>query len=184
MLQRLDPAAAARISCNDRQKLIRALEVCLLSGRPFTSVLADGRTRLRGYSPIRIGLQPPRAALYDRIGKRLQTMLEQGWPEEVAALLHAGVSPAAKPFEFIGYRELLEQRKTGQPKANVGDAIALATRRYAKRQLTWFRKEPDVHWIAGFGDDPNTLTAAVAFLEEQLHCASRTENPSDRQPAS
>jgi tRNA dimethylallyltransferase len=164
LLRRLDPAAATRISPNDRQKIVRALEVCLLARKPMTAVLQDGREPLRGFAAIRIGLHPPRAALYARINRRVQTMLERGWSTEVAALLEQGTPPTAKPFEFIGYRELREHLQQGTPLPDVGTTIAQATRRYAKRQLTWFRKEPDVVWLEGFGDDPETLAAAAAHI--------------------
>ncbi len=168
ILHRWDPTAAARISSNDGQKLVRALEVCLLAGRSMTSVFEAGRKRLEGYSAIKIGLQPPRAALYERIGKRVRAMLARGWREEVAALLKSGVPPSAKPFEFIGYRELSANLDAADSPDGVVEAIAQATRRYAKRQLTWFRKEPDVQWVPGFGDDPEIVTAVVAILEKTL----------------
>jgi tRNA dimethylallyltransferase len=168
MLQRMDPEAATRISPNDRQKLVRALEVCLLAGRPLTSVLAAGRSRLQGYRTIKIGLQPSRGQLYARIGERVQAMLESGWREEVETVLKSGVPPCARPFEFIGYRELIGNRETGAFQQDVGQAIAKATRNYAKRQMTWFRKESSVKWIPGFGDDPDTVREADALLEQFL----------------
>ena len=169
MLRRLDPAAAARISPNDGQKLIRALEICLLAGKPVNDVHRAGRDRLEGYAVVKIGLNPPRAALYERIGRRVHAMLERGWLAEVAALIESGAPLSAKPFEFIGYRELrdhLEQSVTRY--AKVVEAIAQATRRYAKRQLTWFRKEPGVLWFAGFGDDADIVAAATAAIEREL----------------
>ena len=167
LLRRLDPAAAARISPNDRQKIVRALEVCLLASKPMTAVLQDGRKPLPGYFPVKIGLHPPRAALYARIDRRVQTMLERGWVREVQALLAGGAPPAAKkPFEFIGYRELRAHLEQATPLAEAGKAIAQATRRYAKRQLTWFRKEAGVHWFPGFGDDPKIFAAVAAEIEK------------------
>ena len=163
VLRRLDPKAAVRIGPRDRPKMIRAIEVCLLTGRPLTEVHQAGRERLEGYVPIRIGLQPPRAALYDRIERRVQTMLERGWLEEVAGLARNGVPFAAKPFDFIGYSELRAHLEGTITLASAKKAISQATRHYAKRQLTWFRKEPLVHWLPGFGDD-----AAIAGYAEQL----------------
>jgi len=86
--------------------MIRAIEVCLLTGRPLTEVHRAGRARLEGYAPLKIGLQPPRAALYDRIEQRVQTMLDRGWIVEVTGLLRSGIPHNAKPFDFIGYSEL------------------------------------------------------------------------------
>ncbi len=185
MLRRLDVAAAARISPQDRQKIIRALEIRLLDGRPLAEVYSTGRAPLREYAPLKIGLHPPRALLYQRIEKRVHAMLARGWRDEVAALIKqmnsAQAAPAlrariaepcsaseAKPFEFIGYREMREHIERHKPLPETIAAIAQATRRYAKRQLTWFRKEPDVHWFAGFGDSPEITGAVIAEIERYL----------------
>lgn len=168
VLGRLDPAAAQRISPNDRQKLVRALEVCLLAGRPLSELHRAGRQALQGYAALKIGLNPPRQALYERIGGRVRLMLERGWSEEVAELIAAGAPRTAKPFEFIGYRELLAQVETGRPLSDAVEAIAQATRRYAKRQLTWFRRESGVRWFAGFGDAAETASAIMHYLEPSL----------------
>jgi tRNA dimethylallyltransferase len=160
VLRRLDPEAALRIGSRDRPKMIRAIEVCLLTGRPISEVHRLGRTPLEGYHPIKIGLQPPRAALYDRIEKRTRTMLDRGWLEEVAGLVRNGIPQNSKPFDFIGYSELRAHLEGTVTLAAATKAIAQATRRYSKRQLTWFRKEPLVHWLPGFGDDPAIIAAA------------------------
>jgi tRNA dimethylallyltransferase len=168
VLRRLDPEAAVRIGSRDRPKMIRAIEICLLTGRPVTDVHRSGRTPLEGYHPIRIGLGPPRAALYNRIEKRVHAMLDRGWLEEVANLLRSGVPQTAKPFDFIGYSELHARLEGTVTLAAATKAISQATRRYAKRQMTWFRKEPLVHWLPGFGDDPQIVSAAEQFLTGQL----------------
>src|SRR5579862_3275347 len=163
VLRRLDPEAALRIGSRDRPKMIRAIEVCLLTGRPLSEVHRAGRTPLEGYRPIKIGLQPARAALYDRIERRTQTMLDRGWLEEVARLVQSGVPQNSKPFDFIGYRELRAHLEGTITLSAARKAIVQSTRHYAKRQLTWFHKEPLVHWLPGFGDDP-----AIAGHAEQL----------------
>ena len=168
ILRRLDPSAAERISPNDRQKLVRAVEVCLLAGRPLSELHRAGRPGLQGYAPLKIGLNPTRQALYERIERRVHLMLDRGWCEEVAALIAGGAPNAGKAFEFIGYRELRAHAETGQPLSNAINAIAQATRRYAKRQLTWFRQESGVQWFAGFGDEPETLSAALDYLQPLL----------------
>jgi tRNA dimethylallyltransferase len=168
ILRRLDAAAAKRISPNDRQKLVRAVEVCLLAGRPLTELHRAGGRGLQGYAALKIGLNPPREALYERIERRVGLMLNHGWSGEVAALIAEGAPKTAKPFEFIGYRELRAHAETGQPLSNTVEAIAQATRRYAKRQLTWFRRESGVQWFAGFGDVPDTLSATLDYLEPLL----------------
>jgi tRNA dimethylallyltransferase len=168
VLRRLDPEAALRIGSRDRPKMIRAIEVCLLTGRPLSEIHRSGRTPLEGYHPIKIGLLPPRAALYDRIERRTRTMLDRGWLDEVAGLVRNGVPQNAKPFDFIGYSELRAHLEGTVTLAAATKAIAQATRRYAKRQLTWFRKEPLVHWLSGFGDDPAIIAAAEQLLAGQL----------------
>jgi tRNA dimethylallyltransferase len=167
VLRRLDPEAAVRIGSRDRPKMIRAIEVCLLTGRSLTEVHRAGRTPLEGYHPIKIGLQPPRAALYDRIERRTREMLNRGWLEEVARLVHDGVPLNSKPFDFIGYSELRAHLEGTVTLEAATKAITQATRRYAKRQMTWFRKETLVRWFPGFGDDPAVATAA-----EQLAAGS------------
>jgi len=167
VLARLDAAAAERIAARDTPKLIRAIEVCLLAGRPISEVYRAGRPRLEGFAPIKVGLLPAREALYARIEQRVEAMLAAGWLEEVRQRIAEGVPATAKAFQFIGYREL---------RAHLGGVVTLkqavkatkqATRRYAKRQITWFRKEPGVRWFAGFGDDAATAEAVLAYLNEQ-----------------
>jgi tRNA dimethylallyltransferase len=175
ILRRLDPTAAERIFPNDRQKLVRALEVYLLTGRPLTELHRAGRRGLQGYAALKIGLNPDRGALYERIERRVLLMIDRGFSEEVAALTAEGAPKTAKPFEFIGYRELRAHIAAGQPPASAAEAIAQATRRYAKRQLTWFRREPGVQWFAGFGDSAETLSAVLKHVEpllKQFHNAA------------
>lgn len=168
ILRRLDPEAAVRIGSRDRPKMIRAIEVCLLTGRSITEVHQSGRTALEGYHPIKIGLQPPRVALYDRIEQRTQAMLKRGWLEEVAGLVRKGVPLSSKPFDFIGYSELHSHLEGTVTLNAATKAIVQSTRRYAKRQMTWFRKEPLVHWFPGFGDDPAVMAAAAQLVAGQF----------------
>jgi tRNA dimethylallyltransferase len=167
VLQRLDPEAAGRIAPADEQKLIRAIEVCLLAKRRVSEVHRAGRTPLEGWRPLKIGLRPQREALYTRIHARTEAMLAQGWLDEVRALLNAGPSENAKPFDFIGYRELRAVLRGEASIDQARAAIQQATRRYAKRQLTWFRREPSVHWCEGFGDDAQVQRQALQWLREQ-----------------
>jgi tRNA dimethylallyltransferase len=165
ILARLDAQAAKKISAADQQKLIRAIEVCLLAKMPLTELHRSGRAPLQGWRALKIGLAPAREALYERIHARTDAMLANGWLEEVRALLAAGLPEDAKPFDFIGYREL---RSVLQGRLTISEAraaIQQATRRYAKRQLTWFRREPGVHWLAGFGDQTNVQQDALAWLK-------------------
>jgi tRNA dimethylallyltransferase len=167
ILSRLDPEAAKKISAADKQKVIRAVEVCLLAKKPLTEVHKSGRAPLQGWQALKIGLAPAREALYSRIHARTDAMLANGWLQEVRSLLAAGLPEDAKPFDFIGYREL---REVLEDKLTIDEARAViqqATRRYAKRQLTWFRREPDVQWLSGFGDQPNVQKDALAWLKSQ-----------------
>jgi len=168
VLQRLDPQAAKKIACADEQKLVRAIEVCLLAKRPLSEVHRAGRTPLEDWRAIKIGLQPPREALYERIHARTASMLAKGWMEEVQGLLQSGLPENAKPFDFIGYRELRAVLRGEMKLEQARAAIQQATRRYAKRQLTWFRKEAGVHWLAGFGDDPATQREAADYVQSSL----------------
>jgi len=164
LLKRLDPEAASRIAAGDEQKLIRAIEVCLLVKRPLSEVHRAGRAALEGWRPIKIGLLPQREALYERIHARTEAMLANGWLDEVRSLMGSGVQENAKPFDFIGYRELRSVLRGEMQLDQARAAIQQATRRYAKRQLTWFRKESGVQWLAGFGDDPRVQSRARDWL--------------------
>lgn len=154
VLARLDPAAAKRIAPRDTQKVIRAIEMRMLAGKAVHEIHGAGRKGLQGHAVTKIGLNPPRAALYERIHARVEGMLASGWLDEVRALISEGVPRDAKPFQFIGYAELREHLEGRIPLKTAVESIQQATRRYAKRQLTWFRKEPRVHWLSGFGGDP------------------------------
>jgi tRNA dimethylallyltransferase len=173
VLRRLDSEAAAKIAAADQQKLIRAIEVCLLARRPLSEVHRTGRTPLAGWHALKIGLMPPREALYERIHARTAAMFAQGWLEEVRGLLESGLPENAKPFDFIGYRELREVLRGEKKLEEARAAIQQSTRRYAKRQITWFRKEREVHWLSGFGDAPHVQRDTVHWLAEQGLVASR-----------
>jgi tRNA dimethylallyltransferase len=165
VLRRLDPGIAARIAPRDTQKVIRAIEMRILAGKPVGEIHRAGRSGLQGYDVQKIGLLPSRAALYARIDARTAAMIQDGWLEEVRELSTRGVPPDAKPFQFIGYPELLAHLAGRLTIEAAVEKIQLATRQFAKRQLTWFRKEPSVQWLPGFGDDPEIAAAALAFLK-------------------
>jgi tRNA dimethylallyltransferase len=174
VLQRLDPEASGKIAAGDEQKLIRAIEVTLLAKKPLSEVHRTGRTPLEGWRPLKIGLLPPREALYARIHARTDAMLGRGWMEEVRTLLAGGMPEGAKPFDFIGYREIRAVVRGGTTIEEARAAIQQATRRYAKRQLTWFRKDPGVHWCEGFGDNPEVQRDTLKWLREQGLDAGRS----------
>ncbi len=168
ILGRLDPAAARRIHPNDTKKAIRALEVCLLARRPLSELFSAGRDPLRGFRPLKIFLDPPREQLYRRLNLRVERMFEAGLVEEVRGILERGVAPDCKALESLGYRQALQVLRGA---IDVDEAIRLTqleTRRYAKRQWTWFRREPDVLWVEGFGDDENTQSRLIRLVEAYL----------------
>jgi tRNA A37 N6-isopentenylltransferase MiaA len=241
ILARLDPGAAARIAPRDTQKIIRAIEMRVLAGKPLAEIFSAGRAELRGevrdeerdelraeargealgevrkevraeargevrekargearvndraevhekvrvavrdgvrenslkgYAITKIGLLPPRAALYARIDARANEMLAAGWLDEVRALIARGIPSGVlggvlenvKPFQFIGYADLRAHLEGRITLAAAVAQIQQSTRRFAKRQLTWFRREPDVHWLEAFGDAPETTAAALNLL--------------------
>jgi tRNA dimethylallyltransferase len=168
MLLRLDRESAEKIAAKDRQKLIRAIEVCLLTKKPISEVHRSGRTPLKGWRAVKIGLMPEREALYQRVHLRTDSMFAQGWLEEVRLLVARGVPENAKGFDFIGYRELRKVLRGESGLEAARAAIQQATRRYAKRQMTWFRREKGVHWLAGFGDDPRIRESALEVARAEL----------------
>jgi tRNA dimethylallyltransferase len=164
ILSRLDRVAAARIHPNDRNKIIRALEVRLMEGKPMSELFDRGREPLAGFQPIKIGLNPPRPLLYQRMDARAVRIFEQGLIDEVRGLLTAGVPPGAKPFESLGYKEALGVVEGRLTPEQALAATQVETRRYAKRQLTWFRKEHEVHWLFGFGEETAVQQEALTLL--------------------
>ncbi len=168
LLRRLDPEASARIAPRDDQKLVRAIEVCVLSGKGITEAHRAGRAPLEGFHPVKIGLNPPRPELYKRIGWRVRAMLDRGWLEEVRQLVASGLPGKCKPFEFIGYRELRDHLQDKVDLSAAVAAIEQSTRRYAKRQLTWFRKEAGVTWFEGFGDAAALQRGVLAHIQKEL----------------
>jgi tRNA dimethylallyltransferase len=167
VLKRLDPEAAQKIAPADEQKLIRAVEVCLLTRKPISVVHRTGRVPLEGWRVLKVGLLPPREKLNERIHARTEAMLARGWMREVQALLDSGLSENSKPFDFIGYRELRAVLRGEITLEEARGAIQQATRRYAKRQLTWFRKEPGVRWFSGFGDDDGMQAGVLEWLQAE-----------------
>ena len=168
MLERLDSNAADQIAPADEQKLIRAIEICLLTKKSLSEVHRSGRKPLAGWRILKIGLQPGRDALVQRIDKRTDIMLQAGWLDEVSQLLENGLPDDAKPFQFIGYRELRSHLRGEIALEAARSAIQQGTRRYSKRQLTWFRREANVHWLSGFGDDAAIQSVARDRLAAQL----------------
>ncbi len=147
-LLQLDPETAGRITAGDTQRILRALEVVRVTGRPLSSWIAEQPFGIQRIASIRVGLTLPRAILYDQIAGRVAWMMEAGWREEVAGLLQRGVSPEVPAFQAIGYRQLVRHLEGNGSLEEAVAEIVKGTRRFAKRQETWFRKEPDVTWFS------------------------------------
>lgn len=172
LLRRLDAETAKKIAPADTQKLLRAVEVCLLTKKPLSEVYQGGRKPLEGWRAIKIGLQPKRAKLYEQIHARTDAMLGRGWMAEVRQLIENGVQAKAKPFDFIGYKELGAVLNQEMDMEAARSAIQQATRRYAKRQMTWFRREQGVRWLTGFGGDATIQEEAMEWVKAQLAVVS------------
>lgn len=161
LLRRFDPKTAARIHANDVPKVIRAIEICLSARKPAQAVFDAGRDALQGYRVLKIGLFPDRDLLYRLIDLRVDQMFADGLIEEVRQILASGVPETAKPFESIGYKQALQSVKGELSPKDAIFYTKRATRQYAKRQMTWFRQEPGIEIISGFGGDPE-VRATVA----------------------
>ncbi len=167
ILQRLDPAAAGSIHPNDAPKLIRAIEVRLAARARMSELWRKGREPLRGFRTLRLGLDPDRNALYTRINERARRMFDAGLVEETRRLLER-YGAAACPLSSLGYRQAVQLLR-GQIDSRLALwAAQQSHRNYAKRQMTWFRREPEVHWLRGFGDDPAIQAAAVEVVAARL----------------
>ena len=168
LLTRLDRAAAAKIHANDTPKLTRAIEVCLIERAPMSELWQQRRDRLEGYDVIRVGLDPPREDLYGRIERRAQRMFNAGLVDEVRSLLDRGVPRNARPFGSLGYAQALDFIDGRSTLDDAIESTAKHTRRYAKRQRTWFRREPDVRWLHDFGDSPKRRAEVLRWFDERL----------------
>jgi tRNA dimethylallyltransferase len=164
ILRRLDAAAASRIHPNDKNKLIRAIEVCLLARRPVSELYASGSRPLVGFTSCLIGLDPPRRELYRLLDARCGAMWESGLADEVRAILALGYTGNEKPFQSLGYQQVLQELRGELSRAEALEEMRKQTRRYAKRQWTWFKKDTRVSWIPGFGHHPSVRQRAEETL--------------------
>jgi tRNA dimethylallyltransferase len=163
ILRRLDRAAADKIHANDTPKLIRAIEVCLASREKMTELWQRGREPLRGFRILRLGLDPNRQALYDRINGRAHKMFEAGLVEETRRLVEK-YGESAGPLSSLGYKQAVQFIRGELTREQALQAAQQAHRNYAKRQMTWFRREPEVHWLHGFGDEAQVQKIAAAWV--------------------
>src|SRR5208283_3125132 len=168
ILRKLDPAAADHIHANDVPKVIRAIEVCLASRQPISELWQQGREPLAGFRIQRFGLNPEREHLYARINARAEKMFDEGLIAETETLL-AKYGAAARPLSSLGYKQALQFLRGEIDRETALRAVQQAHRNYAKRQMTWFRREADVQWLGGFGSDPAIQAAAISAVESGSH---------------
>jgi tRNA dimethylallyltransferase len=168
VLYHLDRGGAEKIHAHDTPKLIRAIEICLASRRKMTELWQQqGRDPLPGFRILRIGLDPDRNALYERINQRAQNMFEDGLIEETESLLQK-YGDAARPLASLGYRQAVEFLRGDFSRGQALERAQQAHRNYAKRQMTWFRREPEVTWLNGFGSDPGIQRIATDLVKAAL----------------
>ncbi len=168
VLERLDPRAAERIHPRDTPKIIRALEVRLLARQPLSAMLERGRPGLQGYRVLKAGLCPERKQLGQRINARVKGMFTAGLLDETRALLDRPDAARIKSLGALGYRQACAVLRGELVLDEAICETQAATRRYAKRQMTWFRREAGVEWFAGFGDDLETQAQVLAWARQAL----------------
>jgi len=171
MLTRLDRTAAAAIHVNDVPKVIRAIEVSLAADQPLTQQWQKGRDTLTGYNILRLGLNPPRARLYERINQRAAAMFDRGLVEETERLIER-YGEDCRPLTSLGYAEATAVLKNELTREQAITQAQQGHRNYAKRQLTWFRRDQDMHWLEGCGGDDDVTKQAVQLVKTHLKKAT------------
>jgi tRNA dimethylallyltransferase len=169
MVARVDPESGRRILPGDRFRLVRALEVFFLTGKPLTEHFAETVSPLDGIDVCAVGLRMPIDRLVERIARRVDAQFARGLVDEVRGLLARGVPEAARPFAGLVYRQVLEHLHGVRDERATRALIVQENRRYARRQLIWFRKEPNLVWIDGAGDHAATFERACETIEARLH---------------
>jgi tRNA dimethylallyltransferase len=175
-LARCDPAAALRIHPNDHQKLVRAIELTILSGQSASAVQGLPRQSLTGFRILKIGLEPERSALTARLDERAAYMFRFGLLDETRDLLASGLSADSKPLQTLGYKQAVQVLAGQLSLAAAIAACQTATRQYAKRQMTWFRSDPVIHWLRGFGGDSAIEAQAAALIRIFLKPEAEAQN--------
>jgi tRNA dimethylallyltransferase len=166
-LRRVDPETAERLHQKDEKRIIRALEVYYETGKPISRHNAETKLLPKRYAAVSLGLcYADRAQMWERIDRRVDEMLERGLAQEVRNLLAEGVSADCTAMQAIGYKELTEAVQGGGDLAAAGAEVKLRSRQYAKRQLTWFRRNPDTHWITW--ENPLNFAAGRQVATEKL----------------
>jgi tRNA dimethylallyltransferase len=167
LLGRIDPASAQRIQTNDVKRMVRALEVYFLTGRPLTAHFADTVAPLPDFDVLAIGVRLPAAAIADRVLRRVHDQFDRGLMAEIRDLLDRGVPETARPFGGLVYRQAIELLHGVRDEAATRALIAQENRRYARRQLIWFRKEPNLIWLDGPGESESAIAAATRVVSQR-----------------
>jgi tRNA dimethylallyltransferase len=168
LLKRLDPTAAAAIHGNDVPKVVRAIEVSLAAKQPLTRQWEQGRDALTGYRILRLGLNPSRPLLYERINQRAAAMFDRGLVEETERLV-ARYGEGCRPLTSLGYAESVAVLRGELTRDQAVAQAQQGHRNYAKRQLTWFRGEPNMHWLEGVGGDEDITDKALHLVTQHLN---------------
>jgi len=168
MLSRLDEKAASAIHANDISKVIRAIEVCLTAKQPLTAQWQKGRDALAGYRILRLGLDPGRERLYERINQRAAEMFDRGLVEETERLVER-YGYDCRPLTSLGYAEAVSVLRGECTREQAVARAQQGHRNYAKRQGTWFRRDKDIHWLQGAGGDEGVIEKAASLVRSHLH---------------
>jgi len=165
MLGKIDPASALRIQPRDLKRLVRALEVFFLTGRPLTSHFAETASPIPDVEVLPIGVRLPAPQISERVTRRVDEQFARGLLDEIRALLARGIPEDARPFGGLVYRQALDHLHGVHDEAVTRALIAQENRRYARRQLIWFRKEPNLSWFDGPGESAATIAAVMHLVD-------------------
>jgi len=168
MLGKVDPASALRIQPRDLKRLVRALEVFFVTGRPLTAHFAETASPIPDVEVVAIGLRLPAADISARVTRRVDEQFDRGLLDEIRTLLARGIPEDARPFGGLVYRQAMEHLKGVRDEASTRALIAQENRRYARRQLIWFRKEPNLSWFDGPGESAAAIAGVQHLIAERL----------------
>jgi tRNA dimethylallyltransferase len=168
MLARVDPPSARRIQPNDLKRMVRALEVFYLTGRPLTDHFAETASPIPEVDVMGVAVRLPAAAISERVTRRVDEQFERGLLDEIRILLARGIPETARPFGGLVYRQALDHLHGVRDEAATRALIVQENRHYARRQAIWFRKEPGLTWLDGPGESPATIAAASELVEKRL----------------
>jgi tRNA dimethylallyltransferase len=177
MLRRVDPPSADRIERRDLKRMVRALEVFFVTGRPLTAHFADTTSAIPEAEVLALAVGLPAAVIAERVARRVDEQFARGLLDEIRTLLASGVPRTARPFGGLVYRQAIEHLDGVRDEPSTRALIAQENRRYARRQVMWFRKEPQLSWIEGPGESPNAVSAACALLAQKLRTADALDRP-------